>query len=305
MKPDSSPPQTRHLFRSAAAVEPITLKGQQGVTLIELMVGLVIGLLTIAVAMGAIMVSRSVSGTVSDASQLQQQASYAFRIMSQQLRQAGSLRLNLAPHKTSVEPIDAADPVAFETDFTDPDDGSSFAPETDTVKGLDSPSASEYKLSIGYRNYTESINTPAGTPIQESLLRNCLGESGSNALIQSRFVLSGDELRCVGTGNVRPIIHNVADFQVRYAIQTDALLGNAKIQYVNAAGVGADWSRVFAVEVCLTLYGIEAINLPSGSTYKPCSGADVDMTTLTGPRKNRMHMTFRNVYQLRSQGLSG
>ena len=29
----------------------------------------------------------------------------------------------------------------------------------------------------------------------------------------------------------------------------------------------------------------------------------VDMTNLTGTRANRMHMVFRNVYQLRSQGL--
>ena len=45
---------------------------QRGVTLIELMVGIAIGLLTIAVAMGALMVSRGVSGTVSDASEIQQ-----------------------------------------------------------------------------------------------------------------------------------------------------------------------------------------------------------------------------------------
>lgn len=59
---------------------------QRGMTLIELMVGLAIGLLTISVALGALMVSRGVSGTVTDASQLQQQASYAFRVMGQQIR---------------------------------------------------------------------------------------------------------------------------------------------------------------------------------------------------------------------------
>ena len=60
---------------------------QRGMSLIELMVGLAIGLLTISVALGALMVSRGVSGTVTDASQLQQQASYAFRVMGQQIRQ--------------------------------------------------------------------------------------------------------------------------------------------------------------------------------------------------------------------------
>lgn len=305
MTPDSSHLQARRPCRKMAAAKPPLRTNQHGVTLIELMVGLVIGLLTIAVALGALMVSRGVSGTVSDASQLQQQASYAFRAMGQQLRQAGSLRLNLAPHKASTEPIDAADPVAFETDFTDPDDGSKFAPGTDTVSGLDTPSASEYKLSVGYRNYTESVYTSAITPVEQSLLRNCLGENGTKAMVQSRFVLTANELRCAGTGNSQPMIQNVADFQVRYLVQTDALTGDAKIQYVNATGVGADWSRVFGIEVCLTLYGTEVIDMPAGSTYRSCTGADVDMTTLAAPQKNRIHMTFRNVYQLRSQGLSG
>ena len=47
---------------------------QQGLTLVELMVGIAIGLLVIAVAMGSLMVSRGISGTVSDASAIQQQA---------------------------------------------------------------------------------------------------------------------------------------------------------------------------------------------------------------------------------------
>ena len=78
------------------------MKGQfqQGVTLIELLVGIIIGLLTVAVAMGALMISRSVTGTVSDSSMLQQQASYAFRVIGQQLSQAGSLRINLATQKS-------------------------------------------------------------------------------------------------------------------------------------------------------------------------------------------------------------
>jgi type IV pilus assembly protein PilW len=44
--------------------------------------------------------------------------------------------------------------------------------------------------------------------------------------------------------------------------------------------------------------------MPAGSSYLDCDGAtSVNMTTLTGARANRMHMVFRNVFQLRSQGL--
>ena len=86
---------------------------QRGVTLIELMVGITIGLLTVAVAMGALMVSRGISGTVSDASTIQQQAAYAMRVIGLQLRQAGSLRLNLDPGTSATE-SNYLIPAAFE-----------------------------------------------------------------------------------------------------------------------------------------------------------------------------------------------
>ena len=78
---DRQLPQTKHA----------ATRMQRGVTLIELMVGVAIGLLVVAVAMSALMVSRGVSGTVSDESGLQQQAAYAMRLMAKQMRQAGSL----------------------------------------------------------------------------------------------------------------------------------------------------------------------------------------------------------------------
>ena len=88
---------------------------QSGATLIELMVGITIGLLTIAVAIGDLLVSRGVSTSVSDVTGLQEQASYAFRIIGQQLRQAGSIRLDLASNKPDGTAIVPEDVVAFET----------------------------------------------------------------------------------------------------------------------------------------------------------------------------------------------
>src|SRR5690606_38077148 len=111
---------------------------QRGVTLIELLVGITIGLLTIAVAMGALMVSRGVSGTVSDSALIQQQASYAFRVIGQQLRQAGSVKLKLSAAKMIEDetPPLAGEAVAFETDYSD--GTNTFVLATDTLSGLDS-----------------------------------------------------------------------------------------------------------------------------------------------------------------------
>ena len=75
-----------HRIATAIAAKP----RQRGLSLVELLVGLFLGLLIIGVAMGALMASRAVSATISDASQLQQQASHLFRVMGRQIRQAFS-----------------------------------------------------------------------------------------------------------------------------------------------------------------------------------------------------------------------
>ena len=274
------------------------------------MVGIAIGLLVVAVAMGALMVSRGISGTVSDASAIQQQGAYAMRTLGMQLRQGGSLRLNLNPGA-----VVASDPylvsVAFETDVAPLlyPAMTSFNPKTDTLKGTASP----VTLTAGYRRYTEPTFTKT-TEISQS--RNCVGGPQEippptipHERLESTFELNTTkhELRCTGNGAIipQPIVRNVANFQVNYLVQDKTVPGRAKIKSVDASGV-TDWGQVQAVEVCLVLYGDEAIGMAAGSNYTDCDGTtQVDMSTLTGERARRMHVAFRNVFQLRSQGLIG
>lgn len=280
-------------FRHGAPGRP------RGLCLIELLTGLFLGLLVMGVALGALMASRQVSSAVGDASQLQQQAAHVMRVMGRQIRQAGSLRL--AGHQAQTADPHFATPVAFEAGNRD------FDPAMNTIQGLDRPGRGEYKLTVGYSNYTQQLHS-AATDI--SLQRNCLGQTHSSGLIQSRFVLDSRNhiLRCLGNpaAGAQPLARNVANFQVRYLIQPSG--GAARIQYVNAAAVGKDWARVTGVEVCLVLFGTEAANLPAGASYTDCADnegntATVDIATLPPPRSGRMHRVFRSVYQLRSHGL--
>ncbi|WP_084153844.1 PilW family protein [Simplicispira psychrophila] len=305
--------------RVSSQVWPIELPkhrhAQRGVTLIELMVGITIGLLTIAVAMGALMVSRGISGTISDASGIQQQAAYAMRVIGLQLRQAGSLRLNLDPGTaTTAEPY--LTPVAFEAAVsTDTHPAlDSFDPAKATLSGTASPAS----LTLGYRRYTEPTFASA---TEQAFSRNCLGgpaDTSTHQRLQSAFWLSSkNELRCAGNQNIsappldtegQPILQNVANFQVRYLLQdTTTTPGTSTIKSTDAAGV-TNWAQVQAVEVCLVLYGNESIGMPTDgtATYTDCDGVTkVDMATVTGERNKRLHVPFRNIFQLRSQGLVG
>lgn len=276
---------------------------QRGMTLIELMVGLSIGMLVVAVALGALFASRSTSTTVSEATYLQQQASYALRVIGQQIRQAGSLELNLNPNitmSTATEINAAMVPVAF--DAPDPTGArSAFSRASSTL----TPASSPVSVTVGYQNYEELATPipPATTAATTAMLRDCLGQNpatnsgGSIAatpVLTSKFQrnTSTNELVCVGTdgGNGQPIIGNVTDFKVRY-LQQGA--GTANMQYVTNPSA-ADYPYIYAVEVCLEISGTETTPT-SGATYKNCSDAD----TAYG---DRMKLVFRNTFQIRSQG---
>lgn len=287
--------------------------GQRGVTLIELLVGLVVGLLVVAVAMSALMVSRGISGTVSDASAIQQQAAYVMRTIGGQLRQAGSLYLN----PDSVDNSKSTDPlstVVFETDAKTTDDENYLAfNQSNTIKG----DASTGNLSITFRRYPDSVFTK---DTDVTLARNCLGGPSDDTLrkndeaVESIFSFdsTGNELECAGNkATVQPVIQNVAQFQTTYLEQfLDTGGGGTAVKYLSAGSV-TDWRSVQGVQVCLVLYGTEPIDLPTGTdtatvksrSYIDCAGTSVDIASLTGTRKNRMHIVFRNVFQLRSQGL--
>jgi type IV pilus assembly protein PilW len=274
---------------------------QRGVTLIELMVGLAIGLLVIAVAMGALMVSRGVSGTVSDASGIQQQGAYILRVIGQQLRQTGSLYLN--PDPAGGSSTDVLSPVAFEIKADAVGSGNSFTQENTLAGASDT-------VTTAFRRYQDNVfiadNATDADIGTDFLARNCVGAPGNGSTdqrIESIFTFANDTLRCQGNSVVtpQPIAQNVAQFQVTYMVQTTDAAGTT-VQYAQGSGV-TDWRRVQGVQVCLVLYGSEPINMPAGSSYTDCQGTSVDMTTLTGTRKNRMHLLFRNTFQLRSQGL--
>jgi type IV pilus assembly protein PilW len=312
------------IVSSHARIGSWSPRAQRGVTLIELLMGMTLGLLVVAVAVVALMVSRGVSGTVSDASNIQQQAAHALRVIGGQLRQAGSLYLAVLPPDTTASTNPIAQ-VGFEIKAEDPEGIFNFdleQPET-LLFGKDGGESDPDTLIVGFRRYREPVFAapPGASATSATLARNCLGTPSDDKTdndyqrIQSEFKVAVDkagvpQLQCVGNGATptvapQPIIENVANFQVRYLVQDVAVPDAPKLQYVNAGSV-TNWAAVQGVEVCLVLYGDERTDMPAGSTYTDCDGKPKDMTAAAVPqaRRNHMHLVFRNVFQLRSMGVA-
>ncbi|PAT42316.1 PilW family protein [Vandammella animalimorsus] len=280
-------PKTRNSSHRVAGLER-----QNGVTLVELMVGIVIGMLVVAVAVAAVLASRGATTTVSEAAQLQQQASYAFRVLGQQIRQAGSLELNLDSegNQGTSNALSANSKVAFLVDYSQ---------WGEIVNGVDTPNNTQFALGVGYQNYAERL-------VDNSIVsqfRDCLGAGGAAAgavppRVINQFSVRNGSLVCSGiAGQAQDIIRNVADFQVRYYVQGGAATGNPTIMRVQASGV-TNWADVVAVEVCLDMVGSNTVGVPATSQYRNCQDVNA-------PYNNRIHHVYRNVFQLRSQGVLG
>ncbi|MFT4267064.1 MAG: hypothetical protein QM586_07570 [Xenophilus sp.] len=234
----------------------------RGIALIELLVGLTVGLLVVAAALGTLAASRGASAAASDVAQLQQQAAYALRVIGEQLRQAGA-----------VEPV-----------YGEPNQRFSFKAGD---AGTSAVSGSEGGAAADVLNTSAAASTlPVATRP-----RDCLGNVVTG-VVENQFSLRGGELFCQGsTGTPQALIQNVADFQVLYRVKSGT---GMRVMDAGAVASAQRWSGVVAVEVCLDMQGTEV--LPDADIhYIDCQGA-------SRRRDGHAHLVYRNVYNIRPGG---
>jgi type IV pilus assembly protein PilW len=207
---------------------------ERGLSLVELLIGMTLGLLVIVAAIGTLNLSRGLSAAVSDLSQLQQQGSYALHVIGMQIRQAGSSEPVLDP---------ASGRYAFET-----------APGS--VSGSDGPAADS--LSVAF--------APSSLDLWQ---RDCVGAQlkETDRPVRATFAVDGNgQLTCAGVGSPQGVIRNVSDFQVSYRVETG---DGMRVMDATAVQQARLWNRVLAVELCLDLAGIE--KGPDGAAaYRNC-----------------------------------
>lgn len=245
----------------------------RGVSLIELMIGIAIGMLIVVAAIGTMLYTRASSTTIGDSARLHQDAATAFRIIGETVRQTGARRL-----------VEAGGTVEFNPAFVGYGvNTASFAIRG--TEGASTPTIATDRLEIGY---------DSDAVVQ---ITDCLGSvatTGANN-ITNTFDVSGGNLRCngnaAGGATAQPLIQNVEDFQVWYGIRDAA----QSLQYVSASGI-ADWSiaRVETVMVCLRLSGETRSNPTAASVG--CSGEAV-------AADGRIRRVFTRVFNLRNAGI--
>lgn len=249
---------------------------QSGVSLMELLIGISIGLLVVVAAIGSLVYTRTSSVAVGDSSRLQQDATNAFRTLGHQIRQSGARRL-LNP---------TAGDVNVEFNFAYGGFGAHPTRSSPLVlQGTDGADNAPDTLQVSYDT----------DPVFQSM--DCLGAPTLVANnISSTFSVVGNELRCLGSGSATPfaLLQGVEDFQVLYGVRS----GEDVFQYQTATAINAtapaSWDLVESVQVCLRLSG-EMSNNP-GADVTGCRGENV-------ANDGRIRRVFVRVFKIRNQGI--
>lgn len=248
---------------------------QAGVSLIELLIGITIGLMVVVAAVGSLVYTRTSSTTVGDSTRLQQDAANAFRILGHQIRQGGARRV--------VNPLPGSANVEFNSLYLGFGINANTA-STVVLRGTDGAAGAPDTLDVSHDT----------DPILQST--DCLGEPSAAANnVTSAFSVNNGELRCDGSGpsGVFPILQGVEDFQVTYGFRT-----GDDLQYRTATAITLvnppPWDQVETVQVCLRLAG-ELSNVPAAA-ITGCSGENV-------PADGRIRRVFLRVFNIRNQGL--
>lgn len=256
---------------------------QSGVSLIELMIGLVIGLMVVIASMGSLVYTRAASRMMGDSTRLQQDAATALRVIGEMVRQAGARRLLDTPGGT----------VCFNPGYT----GIEVNPNTwqpAAAKGTDGASEGPDTLQLD-RDHTLTTGVDVKSPLNTDNT-DCLGQPtvpGNN--VTSTFSVDAGELKCKGSGSTDgayALIAGVEDFQVWYGLRQ-----GAGLRYTTATALNqlypAPWDQVEALRVCLRLAG--SVTSGFGATTLGCQGETV-------PNDGRLRRVFFRVFKLRNAG---
>jgi len=243
----------------------------QGLSLVEVMVSLVIGL----VVVGAVLVSYITAGTTGRQqaayAEMNENAQLALTLIARDLLLAGfSAPLGVAADGLSFTRTYASRPVfGCRTGFAAPATTGAVAC---ALSGSDA-------LEVVYQaDAANSVPTASGVPTD--CLGNGLADAGGFYLAYNRYYLATSssgrsEMHCAsrqGAGG-QPLVDNVEGMTVWYG-EANAASPRAVARYVRANAV-SDWGLVLSVRVCLLMRSSESVlaNSEDTVTYLDCDSA--------------------------------
>jgi len=298
--------------------------GQQGLTLIELMISLTLGLLIVIAATSAFLSSKNIYTASDDATHIDDTGRFALEIIARSVRQAAYVNWDRNESPAVVKPGMSPSIAGLDARSLKANTAGMTSPQTQSVNGSDLLSIQFFGAADG------TMLNCAGFPIAD-------GQRGASIFYVAADGAGEPQLYCKYSGDdgwsSDAVVRGVEAFHVLYGLDTDndgipnRLLNAAAINALDDAAVGAGdsavrnanthWKKVVAVNVALLVRG--GTNADSGGNaaskvydlfgqeYSEQHGAedqgvrlrseDLPVTT-----RNRLRKVFSTTIQLRNAG---
>lgn len=290
---------------------------QSGMSLVELMVGLVIGLIILGAATSVFLAANSIGRTHDVGARLLEDGAFAASKLAKGIQRAGFVDLFSGTGRFRESFDDAVNTVIAREDPLQRD---AFGLRYGALSGLNTAivgcddsvidnsnacvqSGNSSALTIAYQTNIPSNSSDLSPSVTTSVSSgsgsaDCNGNpppSGTDYVINRYFLNSNGQLMCRGNGsnNARAIAENIEQFNVLYGVANGS--EDRRVQMLTASQVTANnaWNMVIQVELCLVMLG------SPGTDNNPSSRSNCDGTT-TATSDTRMRKTFRSVVSLRN-----
>lgn len=320
--------------RLSIATRPVLTKRrgvalrQGGMTLIELMIGLLIGLVITGAATAIFLAANRMGKSHDDSGKLLEDGTFAVNRMAAVVKRGGYVDL-LAGNDVLMQVLDNStllgqalyQPTTIAFDKL----GALYASVIGHPAGIFgcnngvfnaagdcSAQGSQDALMVAYQAVASASAPDPFSPSVPSVasdgsaFSDCNGHAppaGTDVVINRYYVNAQGQLMCLGNGNpsAQILASNVEQFRVSYGLSNWALPTDKtrRVAWQTATQVAAvnRWNAVIQVEICLILAG------PPGSAPNPAIINNCDGTSAT-TSDTRMRKTFRSTVTLRNAPLS-
>jgi type IV pilus assembly protein PilW len=303
------------------------VKGIRGVTLVELMVSIAIGLVLVGAMLGLFSGLSGASRASEAQAQMNEDAQYALRAISNQIRQSGYNPIQ--PGRTTRNPLPFGI-FACDKGFSNATGGTAVA-TADLLSCNAAAVTGGGAIALVYE--ADQYNTPpiSGTTVPTDCLGNQLpqrpaeAEAGSTAyyVAENRFYVANNTLFCAGNGDKdnantsvtpftpQPMVENVEQITFSYGVSNPTTTDRTVTGYLNSDEIGPSngltaptqaqlaaiatpserWAKVVTVRVCVTVRSNTQV-LADPQTYYGCNPEANDVPIVGTDRYMRKNYTM-------------
>ncbi len=241
------------------------LNAQGGFTLIELMIGMIVGLVLLLVIGTVFVSSQGVFREQEDNARVQENGRFALEIIGRSIKQAGHVEIPFTGFK-----------VEFTGIAISGTNGDTGVADTLTV---------QFEGAIGDSDCEGTVVGVAGQIIQ-----NHFNIDAANAELQCDGQVSFTP-GVPGAAPVGPVLlSDVEDLQILYGVDTNS--DQSVDQYTD---LPADWEQVITARICVLIRS-EKTNVVSAGNYLDCNGASIVI-----PADRRLRRAFTSTINLRNR----